>query len=333
MQRRRRDPARLRPAPSAAPSAASPPPSSGSTPGSPAATPAAPPPAAAPTAPPPLSPHRAETLSRDLSSRTAEARVLAGPRARIETISSLFILVGGDPAAPFDPVASLIQHTSDALNAGLLAHRPDHAVAFWVFSSQASFNRGLDLLAIPVNEPAGLGLYDPDKRTILTWTAGAGAFSAAHEAAHPLFEADFPHAPRWLAEGAPALFETVDFDEHGGFHAKAHFRLQTLRRRAGLEGRGARGEHPPRRALRDGRRRDVPRGAAPRRTTPRPGRPCGGSSSPGSCGAPTRPPATASLEDPTGVAAFTRVVGKSPADATAEWRTWIESREAEGASP
>jgi hypothetical protein len=35
------------------------------------------------------------------------------------------------------------------------------------------------------------------------------------------------------------------------------------------------------------------------------------------------------LEDPTGVAAFTAVVGKSPTDATADWVAWIGSKEAE----
>ena len=39
------------------------------------------------------------------------------------------------------------------------------------------------------------------------------------------------------------------------------------------------------------------------------------------------------LEDPTGEATFTKVVGKSPADATADWIAWIQSREAEGSTP
>lgn len=301
--------------------------------GTPAATPAPPTPAAAaPTAPPPLSPHRAETLARDLSFRTNEAHVLAAPHARIQPVASIFVLVAGDPAAPFDAVASLIQHTSDALNAGLLAHRPDHAVAFWVFSSQASFNRGLDLLAIPVNEPPGLGLYDPDKRTILTWTAGAGAFSAAHEAAHPLFEADFPHAPKWLAEGAPALFETADFDEHGGFHAKAHFRLQTLR--DALDSKDAALAASIRLDSLFGMVDDATFRAAPLHVHYAEAREAlRWLLFTGKFSAFYAAARDGVLEDPTGVAAFTRVVGKSPADATADWRTWIQSREAEGASP
>lgn len=58
---------------------------------------------------------------------------------------------------------------------------------------------------------------------------GGGLKTLAHEIAHPLIDADAPHAQPWMKEGLPVLFEVVDFSPSGELHFKAHLRLQTLR--------------------------------------------------------------------------------------------------------
>ncbi len=289
-------------------------------------------PAPASTVAPPLSPRRAANLARDVEERTAKAYLSWERPTRVKTVGGLFIVAAGDPAAPFDAAVAVIQQTVDALYAGPLSHRPDQAVVVWLYSSQAAFEHGIVLEGIPVNEPPGLGLYDPQQRVILTWTDAAGLGSLSHEVAHPCVTADFPRAPEWLQEGLPAVLEVPDFSHPGEIHGKAHFRLQTLRDT--LASKDA--------ALAASIRLDAlfaMTDAASFREAPlyvhyamarealrfldfR-----------GQLWTWYRAFRESALEDPRGVAAFTRIMGKSPADATADWLAWIQSAAAEGSTP
>jgi hypothetical protein len=277
----------------------------------------------------PLSPRRAALLAKDVAELVPLYRG-AFPKGRVQVVGDFFILVAEDPKAPFDAAVSLTQHMVDVLYAGRLAHRPDRAVRVFLYPSPSALAFAISQGDGP-HEPPGLGLFDAEKRTILACPDANGLLSG-HEIAHPLVLADFPHAPAWAAEGLPSVFEVVDFSIPGEIHGKAHFRLQTLRdalaskdpavvasvnldalfamTTAPLFHEGPEYLHyaESREALRwlDHMGKLWSWWAAFREAV---------------------------LDDPTGVATFTKVVGKSPADATADWITWIQSREAEGSAP
>ena len=111
---------------------------------------------------------------------------------------------------------------------GRLMHRPDRAVLVFLYPSPSALAVGISHQESDTKEPPGLGLFDPEKRTILACPDAKGQMSG-HEIAHPMILADFPHAPAWAMEGLPSLFEVVDLSTPGEIHGKAHFRLQTLR--------------------------------------------------------------------------------------------------------
>ncbi|HEY3821361.1 MAG TPA: hypothetical protein VGL81_29545 [Polyangiaceae bacterium] len=285
-----------------------------------------------PTPAPPLSPRRAAALAADVAARSADLRSSLGPSARIQTVADLFILVARDPSAPLDAVASLIQRAVDALYAGPFSHRPDRSVVVWVFPSEGAFEQAVSAATGLTAEPKGLGIYDPTQRLVLARPDGSGNGSYLHEISHPLEIADFPHAPAWIAEGIPAQLEVVDWSKPGEIHGKAHFRLQTLRDTLAGKDRALAASvnldavfamtdpvafHAGPEYLRYACSREALRWL----------------DSMGKMWKFYSLFRDSWLEDKTGVAAFTEVVGKSPADATADWIRWINSREAEGAAP
>ena len=217
----------------------------------------------------------------------------------------------------------------DVLYAGRLAHRPDRAVRVFLYRSPAALALGISQYEGPRPDPPGLGLFDPAKRVILACPDAAGLLSG-HEIAHPLVLADFPHAPAWALEGLPSLFEVVDLSIPGEIHGKAHFRLQTLRDALASKDPAIVGSvrldalfamttaasfHEEPEYLHYALARESLRWLDHL----------------GKLWSWWVEFREKILEDPTGVATFTKIVGKSPAAATADWIAWIQSREAEGA--
>ena len=284
--------------------------------------------AATPAVAPPLSPRRATLLASDVADLSALYRG-ASPRSRIQVVGDLFILIADDPKAPFDAAVALTQHMVDVLyTGGRLAHRPDRAVLVFLYPSPSALALAISYQEGDAKEPPGLGLFDPEKRTILACPDAKGQMSG-HEIAHPMILADFPHAPAWAMEGLPSLFEVVDFSTPGEIHGKAHFRLQTLRDALASKDPAVAASvsldalfamtteatfRGPREYLHYSLAREAVRWLDAR----------------GKLWIWWSSLREGALEDPTGVATFTKVVGKSPAAATADWIAWIQSREAEG---
>jgi hypothetical protein len=288
---------------------------------------------------PPLSARRAAALAADVAGRVEEARDAPDHPTRLQVVADTIVVVAGDSGAPFDAAVPLVRRTVDALYAGPFSHRPDKGVTLWLYSSRAAFLDGVQIHTrpFPVDGPGQgppIGLYEPESRSIAVRVDAGGITSIDHELTHPLVEADFPTAPAWLGEAIPSLFEDPDFTTTAdgvGIHGKAHFRLQRLRdtlasRDPAVAGRvrldalfalttpksfydgDARVE-----SLRYALARESMRWLDSRRMLwPF-----------------YRLFRDTALEDPTGVAAFTRVVGKSLADANADWIAWIGSKAAE----
>jgi hypothetical protein len=308
----------------------------------PAAAAATPQPARpAPLTPAPsLSPRRAAFLAADVARLTDLARHAPEHPTSIRTVADTFVLAGGDPGAPLDAVASLTQRVTDALYAGPMVHRADQGSLVLVYSSAAPFQRALLSLPHADDEPPpdlnSFGIYNEARRIILVRTDTAGVYSSAHEVVHHLEVNDFPNAPGWISEGIPSLFESWEFgpgnSPAGELRFKAHFRLQTLRDVLSSTNYDLAGEvtletlfsfvndgfeDGPRGYLHMATAREALRFMAQRGVLWSFYREC----------------RDEVLDHPSCEPAFIHAFGKEPREMTAEFRSWIASREAEGTGP
>jgi hypothetical protein len=267
----------------------------------------------------PLSPRAKDALDKSLSSLLR----IWGDTSPHATVADTFLVVGDDAKAPMAEAAKLTQQTFDALYAGPFRHRPDQAALAIIFSSHPRYAKSLPQ-GVPTNI---ISLWDPETRQILVDTSAAPAFSICHEVTHVLIEADAPKAPVYLSEGIASLLEFPDFSVPGEVHGKPHFRLATLR--TALASPATAGkvrldamfgwltvddfQKPESQwALRQAVVRESMRWLDSKRHQLwtfyhrfREG----------------------VIDDPTGLKAFTAVVGP-PADVTAEWIAWLQSEEA-----
>jgi hypothetical protein len=284
-------------------------------------------PAAASSPAPPLSPRRAAFLAADVSARVADARASEEHPSRVLTVADLFVIAAGDASAPVDAAAALAQRLVDVLYAGPFSHRPDQGVVVWVYSSQPAFTAGAALHLVGMDvAPGDFGVYDPADRILLARADAGGV--GGHEFVHPLFEADFPHARPWLAEGLPALFEVSDLSDPQHPRFGAHFRLQTLRDALASKDAAKAAivrldtlfdplspfNEEKTKYLRFACAREALRWIQSR----------------GKLWEFVHRYRDTVLEDPNGTAAFAHVMGKTPAEATPEWLAWIHSKAAEG---
>jgi hypothetical protein len=293
---------------------------------------AAPTPTPAPLAPaPPLSPRRAALLAKDVADRVDLLRQLTPPITRYKVVADTFVVAAGDPSAPLDAAAALIQRTVDALYAGPFAHRPDQGVSVFVYGDAHAYETAFSASSLGIDAKKDLGVYDDRQRNVFVRTDAAGVGSLAHEIGHPLILADFPNAPLWLLEGGPALLEVADFSRPGQIHAKAHFRLQTLRDTLDSKDK----------ALAASIRLDTLFGMSSEAFRDGPEYlhyACAREAlrwldSMGKLWAWYSAYREGWLTDHDGVAAFTKVMGKSPAEATPDWLAWIQSPASEKDAP
>jgi hypothetical protein len=187
-----------------------------------------PPAAPLPTVARPLSARGAHELSLDHMRRFNDAILGQYPGPRHETVEDTFILISGEPNAPFDDALKVTRDTVNALWHGPLLHRPEQSVVVWITSSTTALQKLLHEHA-PYLPNKVISVYDPQLRQIFFASEPAGMGSLAHEIAHPLILEDFSHAPTWVLEGLPAFFETAVFT-NGTVHSDGHdMRLQSLR--------------------------------------------------------------------------------------------------------
>jgi hypothetical protein len=179
----------------------------------------------------PLSERGAHALAVDVAHLQGQLPTLAtkyNPNPRVVTEEGTFVLVAGDPSAPLDEAAALVHKTVEALWRGSFFHKPEAAVSVWVFGSRATYEQFRREWA-PESNPKDYSFYRATDRLLLFCPAGSSMGTLAHEVAHPLALADAPHAPFFVQEGIPALFEVPIFRPDGSITGGSHFRLQTLR--------------------------------------------------------------------------------------------------------
>lgn len=268
----------------------------------------------APTPPPP-GPY---DLEGDRQRRIAAAKKELGSRTVVAVVSDIFVVIGppGWQGQAFDQSVSLMKNSMAAYMNNRFARKPGRAISVYLFADGPSYER---FCTQQYDAPciAHYGFYQPSDR-YMVMNAGLGLGTLTHEIVHPLVESDFPQAPTWLNEGIASLFEAPMITKPGEIHGaknwrhprlkramtsateKDHARLSTLFGMADTTFRGD-GED-----LHYSLARYV----------------CQWLDERGKLWAFYQRWRDTANEDPTGVKAFTDIVGMSPADANVPWSKW-----------
>jgi len=165
-------------------------------------------------------------LDADLSLRKREALAELGPRAEVQVVEGTFLVAapGGRRA-----LASALDVTRKALAAyfnGRFAKRPSRAISVYLFPTAEPYDaycKKRDSAACI--SPFGFYVHG-DRRIVMN--VGPGLGTLTHELIHPLVEADFPSAPDWINEGIASLFEHFYFSAPGEIHGGKNWRHPRL---------------------------------------------------------------------------------------------------------
>ena len=258
-------------------------------------------------------------LAADLEQRKSEAVAELGSRTQTETVEGVFLVVapGGRGG-----LAASIDITKRALAAyfnGRFSRRPAKAISVFLFPDAGGYNHYCSKhWGENCDSPYGFYLHEP-RRIIMN--VGLGIGTLTHELVHPLVESDFPDAPDWINEGIASLFEQFALPRPGEIRGGKNWRHPRLVR--GLRSKRERGQAslPALFGMSDevfrGELEDLNYASAryfcqwldqkdllwPFYQAWRDGY----------------------AADPTGEKAFVAVVGKTPAEADAEWARWVQS--------
>jgi hypothetical protein len=270
--------------------------------------------AAAPKgAPPPAS----YDLEADLGARKRQAIADLGPYAAVRVVEGTFLVAapGGRRA-----LAQALEITHQALEAyfnGRFEKRPTRAISVYLFTSAAPYEaycKKRDSAACI--SPYGFYLHG-DRRIVMN--VGPGLGTLTHELIHPLVEADFPAAPDWINEGIASLFEQFYFSAPGEIHGQKNWRHPRLVQALSSETKRTDASLPALFALSDqqfrGEKEDLHYAAArylcqwlDRKQKLWPF---------------YQHWRDHFVDDPSGTKSFAAVVGKTPAEADAEWTAWV----------
>jgi hypothetical protein len=285
----------------------------------PRAAPSAGPTAPAAAAPPPAPEAPAYDLAADLAARGEAAKSELGARARIEVVDEVFVLAA---AGGGGSLAGAIAVTKKALAAyfnGRFSKRPERAISVYLFAEARSYDAYCkQRWGESCSTPYGFYLRD-DRKIVMNVAPGIGTLT--HELVHPLIETDFPAAPAWIDEGIASLYEAFHLPRPGEIRGGKNWRHPRL-----LRALGSKQEREYARltvlfgmsdAVFRGQREDLNYATArylcqwldqkqllwPFYQRWRDGY----------------------ADDPSGEKSFTAVVGKTPAEADAEWARWVRS--------
>jgi len=158
--------------------------------------------------------------------RVADARRDLGASTEVAVVAGVFVVAHASSGAHVEEDRALLSRTYGALLRDGFRTAPDRTVGVYLFSSWLPYdefcaNRWGERCASPY------GFYARGERLIVIDMA-LGDGTLTHEMVHPLVEADFPGAPTWLDEGLASLFEAPTFDAAGRIHGRTNWRLRRL---------------------------------------------------------------------------------------------------------
>src|SRR6478609_6345548 len=161
-------------------------------------------------------------LPADVAARSAEARLELGPRARVEVVEDVFVLITPPGRGAVLGTARLTRQVLGAYFNRRFEKRPERAVAVYLFPEARSYEAYCQKRwSTPCSSP--FGFYRPDERRIVM-NIGPGVGTLTHELVHPIVESDFPEAPAWLNEGIASLFEALTMPTPGQIHGVKNWR-------------------------------------------------------------------------------------------------------------
>lgn len=266
---------------------------------------------------PPAEP--AYDLAADIEVRKREAEQELGAKSAIEIVEGVFVVASPKGRGS---LASAVAVTKLALRAyfnGRFTRRPERAITVYLFADAAPYDAWCKKRW---NEECGtpFGFYLHDERRIVM-NVGPGIGTLTHELVHPLVAVDFPSAPDWINEGIASLFEQPYLGKQGEIHGGKNWRHPRLLR--ALHSKIERGQAslPALFAMSDA----TFRGELESLNYATARYFCQWLDQKKLLWAFYQRWRDGYADDPSGERAFTAVVGKTPAEADAEWAAWVRA--------
>jgi len=161
----------------------------------------------------------------------------ATPTTRV--VAGVYHLVVPRPDPALDSTATLLSAALDAFVPARFGRLPSAPITVFVFPTTTEYDAfcasHYSHASPDASTPSetdtcldSLGIYFHPRRELVVDLA-RGRTTLLHELAHTLFE-DFAEAPLWLEEGISSQYEWPDFplDQPGEVHGKSNFRHQRL---------------------------------------------------------------------------------------------------------
>jgi hypothetical protein len=267
----------------------------------------------APSVSPPSAPPY--DLAADLLQRKEALRAELGANTAFQLVEDVFLLAS--PAGTPGKSAYVAQLALGAYFNQRFSRKPERAVSVLLFPAAPPYDAycrahyGSDC-------STPFGFYQRASRTVVMNVA-PGIGTLTHELVHPIVESDFPGAPDWIDEGIASLYEAFTFPKAGEIRGRKNFRHPNLLAALRSDPEQSRPNLPALFAKSD----DVFRGPDESLNYATARYFCQWMDSQRRLWPFYRAWRDDFANDPSGVKAFARVMGKSPSEANAAWVAWV----------
>jgi hypothetical protein len=267
---------------------------------------------AAPTAP-------SYDLAADLAARQSEALRELGARTKFETVEDVFLIVAPGGRGGLTSSIDVTRRALAAYFNGRFSRRPEKAISIYLFPEAAPYNHYCRTRwGESCDSPYGFYLHS-ERRIVMN--VGLGIGTLTHELVHPLVESDFPDAPDWINEGIASLFEQFSLPRAGEIRGGKNWRHPRLVQGLRSQRERAQASLPALFGMSD----EVFRGGYEDLNYASARYFCQWLDQKDLLWPFYQAWRDGYAADPTGEKAFAAVVGKTPAEANAEWARWVLS--------
>ncbi len=165
-------------------------------------------------------------LEADREARLKLAREDLGAATKAIRVAPIFIVAGPSPAVT-SSATPFIEAVIAAYTNGRFGKAPAQAISIYIFPEPTSYHGFCRKHYGGKECISRFGFYEPNDRKIIMNGGADGTLS--HELAHPFVETDFPEAPTWINEGIASLFEQPILAGRGEIHGGKNWRFPRLR--------------------------------------------------------------------------------------------------------
>ncbi len=165
-------------------------------------------------------------LEADREGRLKLAREDLGGGTKAIRVAPIFIVAGPSPAVT-SSATPFIEAVIAAYTNGRFGKAPAQAISIYIFPEPTSYHGFCRKHYGGKECISRFGFYEPNDRKIIMNGGADGTLS--HELAHPFVETDFPDAPTWINEGIASLFEQPILAGRGEIHGGKNWRFPRLR--------------------------------------------------------------------------------------------------------